>query len=882
MFVSFFYAGLVDAADIILKCGGSNQQCNGPCVQLSGQLKSFSKSEDDNTLIHSAWRGGAFRWDDDASTNWSYSKPGYGGSWSDHSQNGNNRGWLCGCGDVDNCPGVSWYSAIFLSNGVTSLAGRDSISISLNAINKHTASFNPVYGESGFGYAFESCGYGRRTNSSYNSCVNISGSINANPPNPPDAPANVGVSWTSNSTSSAIVYLLLESGADTGKRLFSSGPNGSGTFSNLSAGNYKVCLNAKDGLGNEVNTNPLACDSFSIKNPGPPPPPPPSATISASPNPIQVCSPDVNGVTTITVSSNVNYRVRYRNPGGSPVWFTGTEPPTSGTRNHPTGDWVKNGGRFDVVNYSTGSAGATLASVYVSHTSSGCPQKPRVDIKANDSNGPITISHNGSADLSWTLSFAQRCEYTSIPSGAPNWDGKSQLLAGWQYPESLPGGSQSTGPLAQSYTYRLICYNPSGSDSDTVTVNVPLPPTPTATIKANEQINQITIPHNSSVTISWTCTNSISGTVSPTGWTGLTGSQITGNLTSRQTYTLLCNSASSSDTAGVTVNVQDPTLSVNLTANPNSGPYPVNTTLQATTSGTVTGTVNYYFWWNCSTITRNVFSAEQSCGVLPVPSPGSCSSNANGYRCNAVSSLSRSVAHVYNSSARAKVIVERGAASPDEDRVDINVTNSPPTVTFVNVTQPKYCSSGPAATVNWGYSDPEGTAQTAYQVQIDDSPALGSPNVDSEKVFDSGTSYFGGLGVLLYDTTYRSRVRVWDGAGLASGWITSSPWTTPEHPYPVVDFIFDPANPAANQVVQFTDQTVFSDGQPDTDHSWNWLFQALAGSPSSTLKNPTHQYPSAGMFNVQLTSTDDDGFQCSLSKLINVQEPIPIFKEVAP
>lgn len=49
-----------------------------------------------------------------------------------------------------------------------------------------------------------------------------------------------------------------------------------------------------------------------------------------------------------------------------------------------------------------------------------------------------------------------------------------------------------------------------------------------------------TVSYNSSANVSWSSTNSSGCSVSPAGWTGKSGSQSTGNLTSSQTYTVTC------------------------------------------------------------------------------------------------------------------------------------------------------------------------------------------------------------------------------------------------------------------------------------------------------------------------------------------------------
>jgi hypothetical protein len=127
-----------------------------------------------------------------------------------------------------------------------------------------------------------------------------------------------------------------------------------------------------------------------------------------------------------------------------------------------------------------------------------------------------------------------------------------------------------------------------------------------------------------------------------------------------------------------TVAVSAPTLSVTLSASPNGGPAPLSSTLQATSGGTATGTINYSFWWNCADPTASVSAAFAACGSLPAPGQGSCSGNANGYKCDGVSDTTKSVARTYSAAGNytAKVIVERGAASPAEARTPVTVTPS--------------------------------------------------------------------------------------------------------------------------------------------------------------------------------------------------------------
>jgi hypothetical protein len=94
-------------------------------------------------------------------------------------------------------------------------------------------------------------------------------------------------------------------------------------------------------------------------------------------------------------------------------------------------------------------------------------------------------------------------------------------------------------------------------------------PAPTASITVNGSANAISIPYGTATTISWTSTNANSCNVTPTGWTGISSNQSTGNLTASQTYTLTCSGAGGSTSASITINV-------------GAAPQPVQTTLTVT------------------------------------------------------------------------------------------------------------------------------------------------------------------------------------------------------------------------------------------------------------------------------------------------------------
>ena len=223
--------------------------------------------------------------------------------------------------------------------------------------------------------------------------------------------------------------------------------------------------------------------------------------------------------------------------------------------------------------------------------------------------------------------------------------------------------------------------------------------------------------------------------------------------------------------------------------------------------------------------------------------------------------------------------------------------NTPPTVSGVpSINQPNYCVSGPEATVLWGYSDADGDAQAFYQVQIDDQGASfthcedSDPNticeVDSGQISSSGLSYSSGSGKLVFNTTYRARVRVWDSRGAVSSWVVSNSWATPKHAYPQPNFTWAPLNPSPNQPVQFTDQTIFFDGGGVGQRGWLWNF---GDGGTAVQQNPSHTYASSDDYIINLTATDKDNYSCATSstsnppsQTITVKSSIPIWKEVSP
>lgn len=223
-----------------------------------------------------------------------------------------------------------------------------------------------------------------------------------------------------------------------------------------------------------------------------------------------------------------------------------------------------------------------------------------------------------------------------------------------------------------------------------------------------------------------------------------------------------------------------------------------------------------------------------------------------------------------------------GQDGNDISTQSVTVTVNPPapnTPTNVTEVDPNYCVSGPGGTISWNYSDPAGSPQTAYNIQVTNTGNFNNPMYDSNKLPSSGWSGAIPGGILSFNTTYKARVRVWNSYDIASGWSNpTGSWKTPTYAYPQVAFIYTPNKPQQNVLEQFTDQTVFGGGN-ENSRQWSWTF---GDGGSSTNQNPTHTYVNTGTFTVTDTVTDAANQSCSLPKIFNVQKPIPVIKEVAP
>jgi hypothetical protein len=276
-------------------------------------------------------------------------------------------------------------------------------------------------------------------------------------------------------------------------------------------------------------------------------------------------------------------------------------------------------------------------------------------------------------------------------------------------------------------------------------------------------------------------------------------------------------------------------------------------------------------------------------GLIDYPEDCGCSSADDDSEANAVSCTSPTPTDT-------PTPTDSGEPTPTES----TAPNYVPSVSDVHVTEPDYCSSGPVAYVSWIYSDPDSDPQSAYQIQIDDVPSFGSPVFNTGKLEGTTTSYI--TSSIAFDTTYYARVRVWDSHNAGSSWKTMTlctgpgcassqlSWTSPVHAYPgYVNFTWTPTTPIVNQEITFSRDTTVCYGAnniPAPCAAFTWNFGDGTSVVSTNTDTQMHAYSSLGVYQVQFSARDADGFICPdgapLTKPVSIQGKLPEWKEVLP
>jgi len=105
--------------------------------------------------------------------------------------------------------------------------------------------------------------------------------------------------------------------------------------------------------------------------------------------------------------------------------------------------------------------------------------------------------------------------------------------------------------------------------------------------------------------------------------------------------------------------------------------------------------------------------------------------------------------------------------------------------------------------------------------------------------------------------------------------LTVAPWVQPENQPPVAAAHAEPANPLANQQVNFYDDSTDPDGADDiTKWEWDFSYDIIEGfNPGTEVQNPIVQFPDPGTYQVMLRVTDTIAHSdmLDLPLIINVQ-----------
>lgn len=322
-------------------------------------------------------------------------------------------------------------------------------------------------------------------------------------------------------------------------------------------------------------------------------------------------------------------------------------------------------------NYSN--AGSYTAKVYVERGTLN--DQATVAIAVGDPDGPPVVSitanpnlidYNTYSTLTWSAVNAITC------TASGDWVGLKNPVT----------DSETMGNITSSKTYILTCSGPKGTASKSVTVQVNLAPIPKCTLSANPSSGQ-------SPLLDVLLTASGSGG-SGTGYEyrfdytndGIYDTLYSDSKTSTHTY-IADNPTDFTATAEVRDSNGTPAtcatsvrilgeLSVSLSADPSSNPSPLTTDLTAAVEGTATGTINYTLWWNCDNAGTNVPEVRDVCGN---PNDSSI-----GAKYDNILNTSIKERHTYPTNPTksaytdyAKVIVERGDASPAQNRKRIDI-----------------------------------------------------------------------------------------------------------------------------------------------------------------------------------------------------------------
>ena len=116
--------------------------------------------------------------------------------------------------------------------------------------------------------------------------------------------------------------------------------------------------------------------------------------------------------------------------------------------------------------------------------------------------------------------------------------------------------------------------------------------------------------------------------------------------------------------------------------------------------------------------------------------------------------------------------------------------------------------------------------------------------------------------------TYLVNLTVWDNENNSN---TTQKIITIVNSFPLTNFTYFPTNPDVEETVSFYDASFDLDGNIS---SWQWFF---GDGYSSTLQNPIHNYQNNGLYEVELTVTDNEGDSTTVRKIVPVDTSLYSF-----
>ena len=190
---------------------------------------------------------------------------------------------------------------------------------------------------------------------------------------------------------------------------------------------------------------------------------------------------------------------------------------------------------------------------------------PRVDVRANGSNGPLNVTSGSLVKVTWTTRDAETC------TASGDWSGSKTM-----------SGEEMFDSVTSNKTFSLVCSGKGGNGRDNVSVTVGIKPPPkpgsNLNLRANDSEGPVAISVGSQVTLSWGSTGA-SSCVASGGWTGSknsSGTETVGPINENTTFTITCSTSEGevSDNVGVNVvAVGGPTVDVKV--NDKDGPISV-------------------------------------------------------------------------------------------------------------------------------------------------------------------------------------------------------------------------------------------------------------------------------------------------------------------